>query len=302
MENMNNSQYSPGNFNPDSYNQENNAPQNRSQSGSDGNNFNPNGYMQQNYNAQKAAGNMFGGFGQSMVYANPAQSVSMDGLGLYTVRTFAWMFIGLLVTFAVAYAGYATGYILYIFSVPYAYMALAVAELAVVIILSAAIRKLPVAAARFLFLLYSVLNGVVFSAYFLMYEMTSLIFIFGATALFFGVMALIGYLTHANLSRLRPLMLGGLIFLVVFWILCSVGPLSGFLSQFEMLACTVGIFIFLLLTAYDTQKIKAYYIVYSQQQDAAMLRKASIFSALQLYLDFINLFLYLLRIMGRRKN
>ena len=72
------------------------------------------------------------------------------------------------------------------------------------------------------------------------------------------------------------------------------------LSAFETIACTVGIFIFLLFTAYDTKKIKAYYEYYGQAPEMAA--KASIFSALQLYLDFINLFLYILRVLGRRKN
>lgn len=73
-----------------------------------------------------------------------------------------------------------------------------------------------------------------------------------------------------------------------------------FLGALDRVYCLIGIAVFLGFTAYDTQKIRAYYAFYSG--DAAMLRKASIFSALQLYLDFINLFLYLLRFLGRRKD
>jgi FtsH-binding integral membrane protein len=230
-----------------------------------------------------------------------AQEETRESIGAFTAGTFGWMFLGLTVTFAVAWYGYASGLILQLLSAyPLLYLVLGIAELAVVVVLSAAIRKLSVGAARFFFLFYAVLNGTVFSAYFMLYQMTSLIYVFGLTALFFGTMAVIGQVTHADLSRLRGLLFGGLIFLVVFWLLASFGPLAGFLSQFETAACAVGIFIFLVLTAYDTQKIKASYAYYSA--DAVMLRKASVLSALQLYLDFINLFLYLLRVLGRRRN
>lgn len=109
-------------------------------------------------------------------------------------------------------------------------------------------------------------------------------------------MALIGYFTNADLSRLRNFLMGGLIFLLVFWIFAMFIDLS----QFSTIACTVGIFIFLVFTAYDTQKIRAYHTYYAQSPD--MLAKASIFSALDLYLDFINLFLYLIRLLGRNRN
>ncbi len=218
-----------------------------------------------------------------------------EPLSRYTAKTFGWMFLGLLVTFAVAMTGYMTGLVWYVFAIPYAVFALAIAELLVVLFLSARITKMSVGMARGLFLFYAVLNGVVFSAYFLIYEMPSLVFVFGATALFFGIMALVGYVTKADLSNLRNFLVGAAVFLMVFWIL------SMFLNlqRFEMIACTIGIFIFLVFTAYDTQKIKAFHQAYGY--DPQMAKKASIFSALQLYLDFINLFIYLLRVLGRKK-
>ena len=91
-------------------------------------------------------------------------------------------------------------------------------------------------------------------------------------------------------------MMGGLIFLCGFWIL----SLFINLSQFETMVCTVGIFLFLLFTAYDTKKIQAYYAHFGSVPEMAA--KASIFSALQLYLDFINLFLYILRFAGNKRN
>lgn len=218
-----------------------------------------------------------------------------EPIGRYTAKTFGWMFLGLLVTFFVAVAGYVTGYVWYLFINPYTMFALGAVELIVVIFLSARIHKMSVGMARGLFLFYSVLNGIVFSGFFLMYQLPVLVFVFAATALFFGIMAVIGYVIQADLSNLRNFLIGGLVFLIVFW----VAAMFFNLQRFEMIACTIGIFIFLIFTAYDTQKIKSYHLAYAH--DAEMAKKASVFCALQLYLDFVNLFLYLLRVLGRRK-
>lgn len=217
-------------------------------------------------------------------------------LNQYVVRTFLWMFLGLMVTFGTAYFGYVSKLIGYVYLIPYWHIILLVAELAVVLVLAARIDRLAVGTARVLFLAYAVLNGIVFSAYFLIYEMASLIFIFVLTAVYFGVFALYGRFTKRDLSGLRPILISGLIFLVV------VGVLSFFIpmGNLERIICLIAIAVFLGFTAYDTQKIKAYYAHFSG--DEAMLQKASIYSALQLYLDFINLFLYLLRFMGKHKN
>ena len=144
---------------------------------------------------------------------NPTESV-----GRYTAKTFAWMFAGLMLTFIIALTGYVTGAVLYVFSVPYLYLALGIAELLVVIFLSARIQKMSVGTARALFFTYAVLNGVVFSAYFLIYLTTDLILVFGATSMFFGIMALIGYCTKADFSKLHSFLIGGLVFLAIFWI------------------------------------------------------------------------------------
>lgn len=222
-------------------------------------------------------------------------SYEYETIGRYTAKTFGWMFIGLLVTFAVAMTGYVTGAVWYLFAIPHVMLVLGIAEVATVLFLSARITKVSVGTARALFVLYSLLNGVVFSAYFLIFQLPSLVFVFAATALFFGIMALVGYFTNADLSRMRNLLIGGLIFLLVFW----VAAMFINLTAFETMACAAGIFIFLLFTAYDTQKIKAYHQAYAG--DEQMAKKASVFSALQLYLDFINLFIYLLRVLGKKK-
>ena len=227
---------------------------------------------------------------------NERDGYAVEPISTYTIKTFTWMFLGLLATFGVALFGYATGSILYLFAIPYFHLILLVAELAVVIFLSARIHKLSIPAARTLFFAYAVLNGVVFSAYFLIYGMLSLILVFAMTAVYFGGMALYGYFTKTDLSRLRPVLIGGLVFLILFGLLSMVLPMGAA----ERVVCLIGVAVFLGFTAYDTQKIRTYYQAY--QSDPAMLEKASIISALQLYLDFINLFLYLLRFLGKNRK
>ncbi len=225
-------------------------------------------------------------------------SYARGGLTLdqYVSRTFGWMFVGLMITFLLAAALAFTGTVYYFFMNPYIPMFLLIAEVAVVLIMSAGILKRSVGVTRMLFAVYSVLNGIVFSVYFVYYGVIDLIAIFGLTALFFGAFALYGRFTKTDLSRLRPLLIGGLIFLLI------AGLLTMFLdlSAMERVICMVGIVVFLCFTAYDTQKIRANYEYFCG--DEVMLQKASIYSALQLYLDFINLFLYLLRFLGRGRS
>lgn len=217
-------------------------------------------------------------------------------LNQYISRTFGWMFLGLVVTFVCGWFTAASGVVYRLFAIPMVMVLLLVAELVVVMVFSARIHKQSVNTGRVLFLLYSLLNGVVFSVYFVVFEVASLIAIFGLTAVFFGGFALYGRFTKTDLSKLRPLLIGGLIFLVIAAVLTFfIG-----MTALERIICMVGIVIFLSFTAYDTQKIKANYEYY--RYDAALLKKASIYSALQLYLDFINLFLYLLRFLGRSRN
>lgn len=217
-------------------------------------------------------------------------------LNQYMARTFGWMFVGLMVTFLLAAVLAMTGLVAVFFVNPYIPVVLLVAEVVVVLIMSTGILKRSVGVTRMLFTVYSILNGIVFSVYFVAFDVINLVFIFGLTALFFGGFALYGRVTRTDLSKLGPLLVGGLIFLVI------AGLLSMFidLTAMERVITMVGIVVFLCFTAYDTQKIKANYEYF--YGDEVMLQKASIFSALQLYLDFINLFLYLLRFMGRRSS
>ena len=222
-----------------------------------------------------------------------------ETLGHYTAQAFLWMALGLMVTFGVSILAYVTLLPVYllVYTVTTGLIVLTIVELIVVIVLSAKLQSMPIGAARALFLVYAILNGVVFSTYFLVFEALSLVLAFAAAGVYFGAMALVGYFSKIDFSRIRNILFGGLIFLVVFNLLAMFIPA---LSMFDRIACMIGIVIFMLYTAYDTQKIKAFY--YGFQGDDAMLAKASIISALNLYLDFVNLFLYLLRFLGKKKN
>ena len=233
---------------------------------------------------------------------SPYGITRQETLGQYTAKTFGIMFLGLLVTFGIAaFLGWTeAGFKLMVnvlVAVPSVSVILLVAQLVVVIAMSAMIRKLSPAAATACFFVYSVLTGLTFGLIFWAYEVSSLVLVFAFTALYFGGMAVFGYVTKIDLTRLRPILIGGAIVLLVGNLLMLFIP---GLQAMDRALCTVGVVIFLAFTAYDTQKIRRYY--YGFQGDDAMLKKASVISALELYLDFINLFLYLLRLFGKSKN
>ncbi|MBC7765914.1 MAG: Bax inhibitor-1/YccA family protein [Hyphomonadaceae bacterium] len=225
-----------------------------------------------------------------------SQGQVAESLGGYTSKVFGWMFLGLLTTFLVSMFCISTVEIPMFFAknIPVFY-GLCIAEVIFVWFMASRILKMSVTAAKASFLAYSAVNGITLMFIFMVYELGSIVYVFGVCALFFGVMALYGYVTKTDLSGIGKILIFGVFALAGFWIL----SLFLNLSAFERIVSFIGIGIFLGLTAYDTQKIKAYY--YNFQGNPDMLAKASIFAALQLYLDFINLFLYLLRVMGRRR-
>lgn len=213
----------------------------------------------------------------------------------HVAKTYAWMFLGLLLTFLTCVALYATKLVIALFITWWLPFALLVAKLALVVFLTARLHKMSVGAARGIFLGFSVLTGVTLSPLMLMYEAGSAIFLFGVAALFFGVMAGAGLVTKRDVSGFAPIVLFGLIALVVMELV----SLFIHMPMLDTVICFIGIAIFLGVTTYDAKKCKDYYHAY--ENDAQMLDKVSIFSALNLYLDFINLFLYLLRLLGKRR-
>ena len=221
-----------------------------------------------------------------------------DTLGQYTAKTFLWMVLGLLVTFGVAVGCWITDALYYAFYyVPYIHLIVLVATLVLAFTMGHRIEKMRVGTAVAIFVAFSALFGFTLSIYLYVYELTVLAFCFLLTAVYFGALAAYGFLTKRDLSGIRTILFSGTIFLIVFGLLSMFIP---GLQMFDRVICLIGIATFLGWTAYDTQKIKAFYSYYSASPD--MLAKASIFSALQLYLDFINLFLYLLRFLGNKKR
>ena len=219
-------------------------------------------------------------------------------LNVYTAKTFGWMFLGLLVTFGTAIAFSAGGGLYYLLTMGMpAVFALAIAEIVVVMVLSARLHKLSIGAARGLFFAYAVLNGLNLSSIFLVYDFGSLILAFLVGAVYFGVMAVYGNVTNRDLTGWGPKLMGGLVALIVCGLVGGLFSLFGFgFGIMDLVLCAVGLLIFMGLTAYDTQMLKYYYSYFGG--DAAMLHKSSIIGALNLYLDFINIFLYVVRLLG----
>lgn len=221
----------------------------------------------------------------------------------YTTRTFLWMMLGLMITFGVAILGWMTNLTQYLYAAsPLVPIALGLVTLFMVITFSGRIEKMSVSSAQTLFVVFSIVMGITVSSWLYLFQLLSVVLIFLMTALYFGALAAYGHFTSRSLAGYRPILLSGLVFLVVFGLVVF-GILSLFipgLSALESVYCLIGIAIFLGYTAYDTQRIREFYYYYSGYPD--MMEKASIFSALQLYMDFINLFLYLLRFLGRQRD
>ena len=166
------------------------------------------------------------------------------------------------------------------------------AELGLVIFLSARIDKMSSSMATTMFYIYSVLNGVTLTPIFLIYTGASIATTFAITAGTFGVMSIAGYVTKQDLSKFGSILFMALIGLIV----CVIVNLFLHNTMFELLISAAGVLIFTGLTAWDTQAIKRM----CAETDPSMLGKVATMGALTLYLDFINLFLYLLRFFGSR--
>ena len=234
-------------------------------------------------------------------YSNISYAESpFSTLSEFMSKSFGWMFAGLLVTFGVGIGAVASGLIfpiinsgLFIFT--------SIAELVMVFVLSARVQKLQPSTATALFFGYAVLNGINLSSIFLVYDYGTLILAFLVGAVYFGVMAVYGNVTDRDLTGWGPKLMGGLVALIVCALMGSLLSMFGLnFGIADLLLCAVGLLIFMGLTAYDTQMLKYYYSYFGG--DAAMLHKASIIGALNLYLDFINIFLYIVRMLGRRNN
>ena len=232
---------------------------------------------------------------ETSTYFSEGQLV--DALGDAMRRVYLWMAIGLFTTAVVAGVVANSGLVLVIASNSLLFIGLIVGELALVIAITAAIKRISPGTALLLFFAYSALNGATLAVIFLIYTLGSIALTFYTTATLFGAMSVIGYTTKMDLSRFGSFLLMGLIGII----LASVVNIFLASSALDWIITLVGIFVFLGLAVYHTQRIKVNTIAALQSGDEQAVAKVGIVGALSLYLDFINLFLMLLRLMGRRR-
>lgn len=237
-------------------------------------------------------------------YARSSAPSSVTTLSAVMSRVYAWMTAALLLTAGTAYITATTPALLQlIYGNSAAIWVLFLGELGLVMGISAGITRLSPTTATALFLLYSVVNGLTLSSIFFAYSMGTIYQAFAAAALTFGGLSLVAYTTKKDLSGLGGILIMALIGLII----ASVINIFWGNSAMDAIITYVGVFIFVGLTAYDTQKIKQ--MSYAVEQgsvmgytDAAAPRRIAILGALTLYLDFINLFLYILRLFGRSRD
>jgi hypothetical protein len=210
-----------------------------------------------------------------------------------------WMAVGLAITGAIAYLVSTSPTLLeIIFGSRFVFFGLMIGELLLVMAISAGINRISASAATTLFVLYSALNGVTLSAIFIAYTMSSIASTFFITAATFGACSVYGMVTQKDLTSVGSFMFMGLIGIVI----ASLVNLFIQSSAMTMIISYIGVFVFIGLTAYDTQKIKMMAVSQPDGLDAGVVRKGAILGALTLYLDFINMFLFLLRIFGGRRD
>lgn len=212
-------------------------------------------------------------------------------------KVYTWMTLALVLTGLTAY-GVATspGIMMALYSNSALMWGLVIAEFALVIGISAAINRLSLATATLMFVAYSVINGAMLSSIFMIYTAASIASVFFITAATFAVMALIGYTTKTDLTSVGKLLFMALIGLVIATIVnMFIGS-----STMTLICSYVGVLIFVGLTAYDSQKIKNMLMQAPDADESS--QKLALLGALTLYLDFINLFIYLLRIFGDRRD
>ena len=207
-------------------------------------------------------------------------------------KTFLWMCFGLLITFITGYFVAHNEVMLENIYGGWGYWIFVIVELLLVIVLSARIMRMKPATAKVCFLLYSFVSGLTFALIFVYYAIDSIMIIFLVAAIIFAVMAIIGYTTNVDLTRIGTYLFFALVaVLVVALINIFIGS-----SMLAMIISIVCVLIFIGITAYDVQKIKAL------ENSGLPKENLAIYGALDLYLDFINLFIHLLSIFGKSRD
>jgi FtsH-binding integral membrane protein len=207
-------------------------------------------------------------------------------------KVFMWMFVGLFISFLTGSFVASNPNMIYNIYTGGLYWWFIIAEFALVVYLSARINKMSYNSAVISYLLYSFVSGLTISVIFVAFEFASIIMVFGLTSLVFLVFSLIGYFTKIDLTKFGTILMMGLLAIIVASII------NIFISsyQLDLVTTIIAIVIFMGFIMYDIQKIKRMSLVITDPN------KAAIIGALQLYLDFINLFIRLLRLFGRNRD
>jgi uncharacterized protein len=214
----------------------------------------------------------------------------------FILKVYGWMFVALAVTgFTALFVASSETLLELIFGNRLVFWVLVIGELLLVGSLVAAVRRMSAATATGVFIAYSILNGITMSCIFVLYTGSSIASTFFVTAGTFGVMSVYGMVTKRDLTSFGSFLMMGLIGMVI----ASIVNIFLQNETIYWLTTYIGIFIFVGLTAYDTQKIKDMNVTGNEGTDED--KKEAILGALTLYLDFINLFLLLLRVMGNRR-
>ena len=236
-------------------------------------------------------------FEQEVINAQESQKWAATAFPALMRKVYVWMTLALVITGVTAYyVANSPAILQLILTNKFLFFGLIIAELALVWGVSAAINRLSLTTATLLFVLYSVLNGVTFSFIFLAYTAESITSVFLITTGTFGVTALFGYFTKSDLSSMGRILFMALIGLIIATIVNIFMKSSGL----AMILNYLGVLIFVGLTAWDTQKIKKMLLEAPDAGETA--QKVALMGALTLYLDFINLFIHLLRILGNSRN
>ncbi len=232
-------------------------------------------------------------------YSSFTQSSVIVKTNSFIRSVYNWMAIGLALTgFTSYYVSHNEIMMQLIFGTPGLLMVLIFAELGFVFFLSARIQKIEASTATALFAIYSILNGITLSSIFLAYTATSIVSTFIICAVTFLVCSIYGMVTKKDLTSLGSFMFMGLIGILI----ASVVNIFLQSTGLQAIISYIGVIVFIGLTAYDTQKLKSMAVTIPDNATGAMIRKGTIMGALTLYLDFINLFIMLLRIFGNSRD
>ena len=207
-------------------------------------------------------------------------------------KTFFWMFLGLLGSAIIAWYTYSSGLFIDIVLGDY-FNWLLILELVVVLVFSLLFRKMPPTLVGILYFVYAMINGVTLSVIFAVFDLSSIIYLFIVSAVIYGVLGLIGYKTDKDLTSWKPYLS---VFLIA-GIVLSIINIFIQNSTFELFLDWAILILFFGITIYDINKIKLL-----QQEPNIDTEKIHIYCAMQLYLDFINIFLRILSIFGKRRS